>query len=183
MKKIVLLLIVFSVIGLPALSPALNLIGLGPKAGYFKNQDADNGRFMVGAAARLKLGGIGVEGSVDYRTEKYADDNIVVRTWPVSATGLLYPLPFLYGLAGMGWYNTTIDYDQDVNTFKNIKDETKQKVGWHFGGGLEIPFGLGKTLAADIRYHFIDYDFSAFPGSKDIKSNFYSINVTLLFGL
>ncbi len=162
---------------------SLGLIGVGPKVGYFKTADADNGQLMVGALARLKLGGIGVEGSVDYRQEKYADKEITVRTWPVSATALIYPLSFVYGLAGMGWYNTTIDYDQESLLFKNIKDETKQKLGWHFGAGVELPFGFGKTLTADIRYHFIDYDFSAFPGSKDLKSNFYSINVALLFGL
>jgi opacity protein-like surface antigen len=162
---------------------SLGLIGLGPKVGYFKTADADKGQLMIGAAARLKLGGIGVEGSVDYRQEKYADDKITVRTWPVSATALIYPLSFVYGLAGMGWYNTTIDYDQESLSFKHVPDETKQKIGWHFGAGIELPFGFGKTLAADIRYHFIDYDFSAFPGSKDLKSNFYSINVALLFGL
>ena len=111
---------VFTMVVLSILSMATSssaFFGIGPKVGYFKTKDADKGEFMGGAALRLKFGSLGIEGSIDYRQEKYGEDDITVRSWPVSATGLLYPLPILYALAGMGWYNTTFDYDQTKSTY------------------------------------------------------------------
>lgn len=159
-------------------------LGFGPQVGYYKAKDADKGNVMVGAALRLKLtSSFGIEGSINYRQEEYADGALKVRSWPVMATALFYPLPIVYGAAGAGWYNTTFDYDQSKLGFTSLKDETKQEVGWHFGGGLEIPFGSHSKLAADIRYVFIDYEFGQLPGSKDLKSNFYVVTVGYLMGL
>ena len=158
-------------------------IKIGPQLGFQKAQDADEGKVMFGAAIRIKLMPfLGAEGSIGYRQEKFADDALTVRSWPVMVTGLIYPLPIVYGAIGAGWYNTTFDYDQGKFPSQGIKDETKQEFGWHFGGGVELPLG-GTTLAADIRYVFLDYDFSDVPGSDDVKSDFYAITVSLLFGL
>jgi opacity protein-like surface antigen len=85
----------------------------------------------------------------------------------------------IYGAMGFGWYNTTFDY-AEVTT---IADETVQKIGWHFGGGVELPVGPKFKLTADIRYVFLNYDFKEIPGSGDISSNFYVITAGLLFGL
>jgi opacity protein-like surface antigen len=157
-------------------------IKIGPQIGFQKATDADEGKFMYGAAVRVKLiPFLGVEGSIGYRQEKYADDALTVRSWPVMVTGLIYPLPFVYGAMGAGWYNTTIDYDQSKLPF--LKDETTQKVGWHFGGGVELPVGSNFKLTGDIRYVFLNYDFKEIPGSGDLKSNFYVITVGFLFGL
>ncbi|MCX5753042.1 MAG: outer membrane beta-barrel protein, partial [Candidatus Krumholzibacteria bacterium] len=113
--------------------------------------------------------------------EKYADDLLTVRSWPVMVTGLIYPLPMIYGAMGFGWYNTTFDYDQ--NRLPLLKDETAQKVGWHFGGGVELPVGTKVKLTADIRYVFLNYDFKEIPGHGDMSSNFYVLTAGLLFGL
>jgi opacity protein-like surface antigen len=157
-------------------------IGLGPQVGYYKVRDADQGNVMGGLALRVKLlPAIGVEGSINYRQEKYADGEVTVRSWPVMVTGLIYPLPFVYGAVGAGWYNTTIDYDQ--NKLPLIEDETTQKIGWHFGGGVELPAGPKLKLTADIRYVFLNYDFKKVPGRDDLNSNFYVVTVGLLFGL
>jgi opacity protein-like surface antigen len=157
-------------------------ISIGPQVGYYKVRDADQGNFMGGVALRLKLlPVIGVEGSINYRQEKYADGAVTVRSWPVMVTGLIYPLPFVYGAMGAGWYNTTIDYDE--NKLPSIKDETTQKVGWHFGAGVELPVGPSFKLTADVRYVFLDYDFKTIPGRDDLNSNFYVITAGLLFGL
>jgi len=159
-------------------------IGLGPQAGYQKAKDADNGKLMVGAALRFKLSSaLGVEGSINYRHEKFADGVLTVRSWPVMATALIYPIPIIYGAAGAGWYNTTFDYDEKKVNAANVKDETKQQIGWHFGGGVELPLGSNSKLAADIRYVFIDYKFKALPGTKDLDSDFYVVTVGLLWGL
>jgi len=175
----------FLIMGLTALMVTqvnAQSIGIGPQVGYYKALDADEGNFTGGVALRLKLiPFLGVEASINYRQEKYADDLLTVRSWPVMVTGLIYPLPMIYGAMGFGWYNTTFDYDQD--RLPLLKDDTAQKVGWHFGGGVELPVGTKVKLTADIRYVFLDYDFKDIPGSADLNSNFYVITAGLLFGL
>ncbi|MFZ0389846.1 MAG: outer membrane beta-barrel protein [Calditrichia bacterium] len=178
--KLLLVLLAFTFF--PAAQVEAQGINLGPQLGYFKSQDAEKGRMMYGVAARVKLlPMIGVEGSINYRQEKYVDGAVTVRSWPVMVTGLIYPLPLIYGAAGFGWYNTTFDYDQDMFGFE-IKDQTTQSVGWHFGAGVELPAG-GMKLTGDIRYVFLNYDFKDLPTSEDINSNFYVITVGLLFGI
>jgi opacity protein-like surface antigen len=81
---------------------------------------------------------------------------------------------------GAGWYMTTFDYDPDL-VF--LDDDTQSEFGWHFGGGLEIPLGSVASLAGDLRYVFIDYNFEEFPGSDDIQSNFYMATAGILFRL
>jgi hypothetical protein len=183
MKKI--LVVWFLIIGLlsPLAVNAGDFIGLGPRAGYYKAKDAEEGQWFGGAGLRLKMGSIGFEGSIDYRAEKYVNGNLTIRSWPVMASVLFYPLPILYGVAGAGWYNTTFDYDQDKLIFKYVKDKTDQEVGWHFGGGLELPLGRKSALAVDIRYVFLNYDFSEVPGSEELDSDFYAVTITIIFGL
>jgi opacity protein-like surface antigen len=172
------------VMGLIALMVAqVNAQGiyLGPQLGYYKAQDADQAAFLGGAALRLKMtSSLGLEASINYRQEKYADGVLTVRSWPVMATALIYPLPIIYGVVGFGWYNVTLDYDQKKIPF--LKDETIQKVGWHFGGGVELPLGLVK-LTGDVRYVFLDYKFKQIPGSGNLKNNFTVFTAGLLFKL
>ena len=162
-------------------SPVLAGAGFGPQVGYYKSSDADEGEFLYGGALRLMLAPIlGVEGSVNYRQESYNDDAVKIKSWPVMATALVYPIPNIYGLAGCGWYNTTIEYN--VPGVSNIEDETSSEIGWHFGGGVELPLGTSMRLAGDIRYVFLDYEFEEMPGSGEVDSNFFVITATLLFG-
>jgi opacity protein-like surface antigen len=93
-------------------------------------------------------------------------------------TGLLYPIPFAYGAIGAGWYNLTFDFKDP-----NLTDVTKQKFGWHFGVGAEIPAGPTFKLTGDIRYVFLNYNFQEMPGSANLKSDFYVITVGFLFGI
>ncbi|HEX9655047.1 MAG TPA: outer membrane beta-barrel protein [bacterium] len=153
-------------------------IRLGPEVGYYKTQDADDGKFMFGAALRLKLSSaLGVEGAINYRQEKYGNDALTVRSWPILVTGMFYPLPIVYGALGAGWYNTTFD----VNV-PGIDNETQQEFGWHFGAGVEIPMGGNSRLTGDLRYVFLDYSFDSIP-FQDVDSNFYMISAGFLFGL
>ena len=177
MKKNALLIVLVCMLVIPLASQAQ--IGLGPVVGYHKAADADEGNIMVGGAIRLKLSpALGVEASINYRQEKFADSDLTVRSWPVMVSGMIYPLPIIYGVIGAGWYNTTFDYASDLR----IDNETFQEFGWHFGGGVELPMG-GATLIADIRYVFLDYEFDQLPTSPDLKSNFFVISVGVLFGL
>lgn len=182
MKKIIILI----AIGLLYLSTDTNAqrAYIGPQVGFFKAKDGDNTNIYGGGALRLKLSPtFGVEGSIGFRQEKYAEDAITVKSWPINVTGMLYLVPALYGAIGFGWYNTTIEVNAGkIAGMQEDFSKTKQKVGWHFGPGVEIPIGTASILTADIRYVFLDYDFDAVPG-VDINNNFYIITAGLMFGL
>jgi opacity protein-like surface antigen len=165
----------------PVSSQSLNV---GPQVGFQKTADADDGRFMFGGAVRLRLMPLlGVEGSIGYRQEKFGDDALTVRSWPLMVTGLIYPVPVFYGAMGAGWYNTTFDYNENNLPAQNLQDETSQEFGWHFGAGVELPAGEKSKLTVDFRYVFLNYDFETIPGSGDIDSNSYIITAGFLFGL
>jgi opacity protein-like surface antigen len=97
-------------------------------------------------------------------------------------TGLLYPIPILYGAVGAGWYNSSFEYDA-ARIGVTIEGETKQQFGWHFGGGVELPIGSNAKLVGDIRYVFLNYDFKQIPGTSGLDSDFYVITAGLLFRL
>lgn len=158
---------------------------LGPQAGLFSNDDAeDDFNFMIGAMVRARLGQmLGVEGSVNYRQEDFANDDLTVRTWPVMVTGLLYVMPALYGAVGVGWYNTTFDWDSEFENEFDLGDETSNEFGWHFGGGVELPVSDQVSLMGDVRYVFLDYDFETAPVIGDVDADFYAIMFGLLFSL
>lgn len=182
-----LILIIFAVVTVAAQGS----VGFGPQVGIYKAQDADGVRVMGGAALRIKFSeALGVEGSINYRQEEYGNGSVSVKSWPVMVTGLLYPIPIVYGAIGAGWYNTSIDYNFSsgflggpVIQASEITHETKQEFGWHFGGGVELPLGSVAKLVGDIRYVFLNYDFSRFPGSGGVNNNFYVVTAGLLFGL
>lgn len=165
---------------LPALSYGGDIFGIGPRGGYYKTSDADKGEFYVGAATRLRLGGLGFEGSIDYRSEEYENGALKLTSWPVNASLLIYPIPIIYGIAGFGWYNNTLEYTGDIPLLSGMK-KASQDVGYHFGGGVELPLG-DIALAADIRYVFLDYDFQVSPTSKETSADFYAVTVSLLWG-
>lgn len=158
---------------------------VGPHLGIQKSPDAQDANFLVGATARLRLMPIlGIEGDIGYRQEKFGSDAVTVREWPVTVTGLLYPLPVVYGGLGAGWYSTTFDYNDFFNE-AGYEDETKRNFGWHLAAGIELPASPKVRLFGDIRYVFLDRKFKELPGAvlDGAKSNFYSINVGLLFRL
>jgi len=161
---------------------------IGPQLGWQKASDADNGMLMPGGAIRIKLTpSLSVEGSINYRQEEYSNNNIKVTTWPVMITGMIYPIKTIYGAIGVGWYNTAIDYSTHYHDL-GLNDNRKQKFGWHFGAGTEIPLTRsenppGAILTADFRYVFLNYNFTEVPGSKDISSDYFVVTVGLLFGI
>lgn len=156
-------------------------LSIGPQIGYQKAQGAEEGKMMAGAALRLKLSSkFGVEGAINYRQEKFAEGNLTVRSWPVLVTGLYYPLPIVYGSVGAGWYNTKFQYAS--SNPRIAVEDTRQEVGWHFGGGVELPLGKSTKLAGDIRYVFLNYDFDQVPGVQ-LDSDFYMLTMGIQFGL
>jgi opacity protein-like surface antigen len=157
-------------------------LSIGPQIGYQKANSADDGKFIGGAAVRLRLNELlGVEGSLAYRQEDYASGGVTVKSLPLMVTGLIYPFPAVYGAVGAGWYNTTFDYNP--TTYATASDETLQKFGWHFGGGIEAPPESNVRFTADIRYVFLNYDFQKLPGTDGINADFWVATVGLMFGL
>jgi len=56
-------------------------LSLGPQIGYYKARDADHGSFTGGVSLRLKLLPVlGIEASINYRQEQYADGALTVRS-------------------------------------------------------------------------------------------------------
>src|SRR5512142_2310727 len=112
-----------------------NPVAIGIQGGWQKAAGADNGKVMFGGLIRAYLTpAVAFEGSINYRQEQYHNDEITISSWPVQLSGLFYPVQYLYGVVGVGWYNAKIDYQGSLN---NIPDRTSQKFGWHFGAGVD----------------------------------------------
>lgn len=157
-------------------------IGFGPMLGWSRVNNSDAGQLTGGLALRMHLSPtLGLEGAVLYRQDRFNNGAVTAKTWPIQVTGLLYLVPSIYGAIGAGWYHTTYDYDSNLYPV-GTAGETQTRFGWHFGGGLELPLGRA-SLAADIRYVFLNYDFKQLPGTGGTNANFYTINVGILFGL
>jgi hypothetical protein len=157
----------------------------GPHIGIQKSQGAEDANYLVGATLRLKLLPVlGAEADIGYRQEKYGSDVVTVKNWPVTFTGLLYPLPVIYGGIGGGWYNTTFDYADTYNDL-GFDDETTREFGWHLAAGIELPVSPSVIMFGDVRFVFLDYEFKDLPDAvlDGADSDFYSINVGLLFSL
>ncbi len=183
--RVVLILLLIFFASIPAVAQID--IGFGPQLGIYKVQELDGVELMGGAALRLKLTDLlGIEASINYREEEYGGGSARLKSWPVMVTGLVYPIPFVYGAIGAGWYSTSIQYNFPSGFLggpSSIASESKQEFGWHFGGGAEFPVGSFAKVVGDIRYVFLNYDFSRLPGSDGVNSNFYIVTAGFLFNL
>jgi hypothetical protein len=158
---------------------------VGPHVGILKTDGADATTYLVGGTVRLKLvPAIGIEGNIGYRQEEFGNGSVTVKTWPVTVTGLLYPIPIIYGGLGGGWYSTTFDYADNFNQ-AGFADETVREFGYHLVAGVELPASPAVHVFGDVRFVFLDYDLADLPGAvlDGAESNFYSINIGLLFRL
>jgi opacity protein-like surface antigen len=132
---------------------SVDAAGIGARIGRVSVPDTDEGATMFGAF--LRSGAVlGLEGAVDYRTETLGGGG-ELRTWPITASLVLQPVPLVYGLAGIGWYQTTLDFPPGLM----IEKKTESKVGYQVGAGVRLPVLPPISLLADIRYAYIDYDF------------------------
>lgn len=159
-------------------------ISFGPHVGIQKAQDADESNYLFGGTVRAKFAALGAEAGISYRQEDYQNGAVTVKSWPVTASGLIYPVPVIYGVVGGGWYNTTFDFNDVYNTM-GFEDRSEQEFGWHLGAGLELPISMRTKLYGDVRWVFLDYELENLPSAvvEDVNADFYSINAGLLFGL
>lgn len=139
--------------------------GFGPRLGFYKAQDADEGNFYGGLQARLRLGRVaGIEGSVEYRAgQEYGLAGYTVKTSfvPVTASFMLFvPLSegfAPYGLAGLGAYYTRYNFSEAAAGL-GFEDDSSFNLGYHLGFGAELPLSNNVALNADYRYLFLNPD-------------------------
>ena len=130
----------------PGLGRAAEIV---PSYGLTKSVDGDEVKGMFGLALRGTLipNLLQTEIAGGYRTEDAADDALHIRQWPIMASVLLTPLNLIHADAGVGWYHTTYDYEDDL-----LDDETDQSFGVHLGGGLKVPVSPRVALDLTGRY-------------------------------
>jgi len=131
----------------PARSRAAEIV---PSYGLTKSVDGgDEVKGMFGLALRGNLvpNLLQTEVAAGYRSEDMADGALHVRQWPITASLLLAPMNMIYADAGVGWYHTTYDYEDDA-----LPDDTVQKFGVHLGGGLKVPVAPRVALDLSGRY-------------------------------
>ncbi len=179
MKKLITFLSVFTITALITSASAQQYIienssGFGPKLGYYKAPDAEDGTMFVGLQSRTKGKYIGGEFSLEYRGEQsYSTTNGQLTVSQIPVTGSLMIFAPLaenlapYGLAGLGAYYTFYDYE---GGFLNPGDDTELKVGYHLGFGTDIAFSESAAFNIDYRYLFLD-------GNDDLTEKQYSGNV------
>jgi len=168
-------------------APAQGIFLAGPQLGFYKTRGVTDSRAMGGIALHIRISeGFAMVGSVNYREERFVDGHVNVKSWPVMASGLFYLNSLVFGTVGAGWYNAAFDYTIPLGyqgSPEIIATDYHQEFGWHFGGGIELPLGLGTKLVGDMKYVFLNYDFAHIPGSEKVNSNFYVMTVGLLFVL
>lgn len=113
---------------------------------------------------------------VAYREDSQLGGNLTVRQWPVTASLWLAPSSGFYAGGGVGWYHTTLDYEDELG----FADVTHQRFGVHLGGGLGVPLGDAVALDLNGRYVFLKKEESALPPGE-FDPDFWTTSVGLAF--
>ena len=154
-------------------------VAFGPIIGFAKGADTE-GSVTYSGALRINLGGFGVEGSIGYQSDSYNENGLTTKSYPIMLTGQLNLISVLYGQAGIGWYNTKIDFK---NPLTNVtRNETQNTVGYHAGFGAQLDMG-SYILTGDIKYIFLDLELDSLLGLKDAKSSYSLMSVGILLKL
>jgi opacity protein-like surface antigen len=123
---------------------------------------------------------VNTEIGVAYRQESRFNDQLKIRQWPVTASLWFAPISALYAGAGVGWYHTTLDYDDDITTAQ-VDDDTTQEFGVHLGGGLKVPVANNAALDLNGRYVMMrDQENKLIPG--DFDPDFWNTSLGIAFG-
>ena len=133
-------------------------LGLGGRIAWVKSDaDADvDAVRMFGGQVRLLAPRLGIEVSLDRKTESSELLNTEITDTPIQASLLLRlgsgtVSPYLLG--GPGWYRRSVGALDDPDT-----RVTTTEFGWHAGIGLEIFASRRFGIHGDYRYTFLDFD-------------------------
>jgi len=151
-------------------------LGVGARYSYVHNNGIDDNSSMIGVMVRLRhMMFFGLEGAIDVRKEEM-NNGSELRSTPFTLSAMVYPIPFVYGLAGIGLYRTTLE--------SNGSEFTDSQVGYHFGAGAEMPILPLLKATGDIRYQFVDYEFKDIAESLGkVEADGYAISAGLILYL
>ena len=152
-----------------------NTVGFGPKIGYYKANDADEGNLYGGLQARFRLGAVvGIELSAEYRAGQrfgIGNQTVITSFIPLTASILLF-VPVNqhftpYAVAGIGAYYTRYELSGLASDL-GFNDDSNFNLGYHLGFGTEIPITSNVALSADYRYLFMNSNTNeeSFEGSN-----------------
>ena len=151
-----------------------------PSVGVTKSTDSNAGdaKGYGGVAIRAPLlPFLKAEGGISYRQDSYANGDVTVRQWPVTASLWAAPFTALYAGGGVGWYRTTYDYRSSLP----FKDQTTQRVGVHLGGGLDLPLSPQLGLDLNGRYIFMQKDNDNVQFPTTFNPDFWTASAGLAF--
>lgn len=150
-----------------------------PMVGLSRSPDSDNDAEIFGSLAfRHRFAPILLtEIDISYRSEDYYEDQLHLRMWPITASLYLSPVPSIYAGAGVGFYNLTLDYEDNTEV---LEDQTSQEFGVHLGGGLQVPLAPSAAIDLNGRYVFIqDQENDLVPDTFD--PDFWATRVGVAF--
>lgn len=174
------ILLIFSAIA----AAQTEFIGIGPNFGFYKPESCDKWNDRIGVNARFRHHRAAVDFDMYYHNEKYLQEIVWVRCWPLTLSALVYPIEHLYAGAGIDLYQIYLDYDQSADSsMVNLENESKNEWGSHLCLGIEFPVAKTGVFALEARYIWIDYHFAPFKGSEALNTNTFSIKAALYFKL
>ena len=149
-------------------------VTLGGRAAYYRPKGADHGTLNGGAQLRLHvLPMLAVEGSVDYRQNKFGGTTVDV--FPVQASLMLYLTPSWvvspYILGGVGWYYTHVQGGDTTNRY-----------GPHAGVGVEAALARNWSIDGSYRYLWtqsLDAPTTTSPAGKNFSDNGFMLTAAL----
>lgn len=134
-------------------------LGVGVHGSSVSSATEEGSRtFQWGIHARARISPfLGIEGSLDFRSEDIEDSTL--KIYPIQFSALFYLLPQsragIYGLVGLGFTRTSTD----GNLFSG--EAVNSDFSYHYGFGLEIPFGRSSAVFVDARYLNLNLDISS----------------------
>ena len=149
-------------------------VTFGGRAAYYRPKGADDGTLNGGAQLRLHLTGmLAVEGSADYRQNKFGGTTVDV--FPVQASLMLYLTPSWvmspYILGGVGWYYTHVQGGDTTNRY-----------GPHAGAGLEAALDRHWSIDSSFRYLWtqsMTAPTTAYPAGKNFSDKGFMLTAAL----
>tara|TARA_R110002096_G_scaffold39845_6_gene108697 strand:- start:8843 stop:9409 length:567 start_codon:yes stop_codon:yes gene_type:complete len=167
-----------------AQNPVKGKSGFGPRIGYYKAPDADDGTMFIGLQTRSRGEIFGFELAAEYRGEQdytVGGGKVTVSQIPVTGSLMIF-VPIApnfqpYGLAGLGAYYTIYDYD---GGFVSPGDDSEVNLGYHLGFGLDMPLSSSAALNVDYRYLFLDGNEDRIS-EKEFSGNVISAGLTFYF--
>jgi opacity protein-like surface antigen len=163
-----------------AFTPAVKAGEIVPALGITNStEDSDDDVKLFGSlAVRGNLAdALKAEVGVMYRNESYMAGDLNVRMWPITASLYVTPTPQLYLGGGVGWYNTTLDYDNDLG----IDSNTEQDFGFHVGGGIQVPISEAAAVDLGGRYTFMDEIETELDDLDNLNPDFWTTSLGLAF--